>query len=118
MAQSSGGAIKSMVYVPLSTRVFIGTKALITYLWKTILPVNLIPFYPYPKNVSLASLEYVSAMVLVSGITIFCTLWQKEKLWLSVGYYLITLFRAWYCSGGRAVNGGQIYVFAVLAPSL
>ncbi len=93
MAQSSGGAIKSMAYAPLSTRVFIGGKSLITYLWKTVLPVNLIPFYPYPKDVSLLSLEYISAMVLVSGITISCiVIAKKKKLWLSVwGYYVLNL---------------------------
>jgi len=93
LAQSSGGAIKSMVYAPLSMRVFIGIRSLITYLWKTILPVNLIPFYPYPKDISVASLEYFSAIALVGGITISCiVIAKKKKLWLSVwGYYVLNL---------------------------
>ena len=58
-----------------------------------IAPLNLVPFYPYPENVSLLSLEYFSPMVLVTGITIFCVFFlKKQKLWLSVwGYYVITL---------------------------
>jgi len=71
----------------------VGIKALIVYLWKMIWPLNLVPFYPYPKEASLASLEYLSAIVLVCGITIACLMMsRRQKLWLSAwGYYVIML---------------------------
>jgi Tfp pilus assembly protein PilF len=92
-AQRSGGAIRSMEYASLSTRILVGMRSLVAYLWKMILPLNLIPFYPYPKDASLFSLEYLSAVILVGGITAACiVLAKRQKLWLSVwGYYVITL---------------------------
>jgi tetratricopeptide (TPR) repeat protein len=93
LAQSAGGAIVSMESVPLSTRVLVGIRSLLVYLWKMIWPSNLVPFYPYPTDVSLFSLEYLSAIVLVTGITMICVVRaKKQKLWLSVwGYYVTTL---------------------------
>jgi tetratricopeptide (TPR) repeat protein len=92
-AQRAGNALASMEAAPMQTRVLVGFKALIVYLWKMVLPVNLIPFYPYPKEPSLASLEYLSAMLLVMGITIACIVMAKrQKLSISVwGCYVIML---------------------------
>jgi protein O-mannosyl-transferase len=93
LAQKAGGTMALTELVPLSTRVIVAAKALITYLWKIIVPLNLVPYYPYPENVSLLSLEYFFPMVLVIGITIFCIVFsKKQKLWLSGwGYYVIML---------------------------
>jgi Tfp pilus assembly protein PilF len=93
LAQRAGGTIRSMQFAPLSTRLLVGVKALVMYLWKMVLPLDLVPFYPYPKDASLLSIEYLSAIVLVGGITIACVIMAKrQKLWLSVwGYYVITL---------------------------
>jgi lipoprotein NlpI len=93
LAQGAGGAIVSMESVPLSARVLVGIRSLMVYLWKMIWPLNLIPFYPYPTDVSLFSLEYLSATVMVIGITVICVVSaQKQKLWLSVwSYYVMTL---------------------------
>jgi tetratricopeptide (TPR) repeat protein len=56
-------------------------------------PLNLVPYYPYPKDVSLFSLKYIAAIALVIGITLACIVAaKKRKLWLSVwGYYVVTL---------------------------
>jgi lipoprotein NlpI len=93
LAQGAGGAIVSMESVPLSTRVLVGIRSLIVYLWKMIWPSNLIPFYPYPTDVSLLSLEYLSATVMVIGITVICVVSaQKQKILLSVwSYFVMTL---------------------------
>jgi Tfp pilus assembly protein PilF len=94
LAQRSGGALVSVKVVPLSVRMLVAVKSLIAYLWKMVVPLKLIPFYPYPKNVSLLSPDYVLAMMLVVGITIACLVMaKKEKLWLAVWfYYVVTLF--------------------------
>jgi tetratricopeptide (TPR) repeat protein len=63
------------------------------YLWKMAVPRDLIPYYPYPKNISFASLEFLFAIALVIGITIFCIIIAKRhRLGLAVwGYYVVTL---------------------------
>ena len=93
LAQGTGGAIVPIESVPLSARVLVGIRSLILYLWKMIWPLNLIPFYPYPVDVSLSSLEYLSATVMVIAVTVICVVSaQRQKLWLSVwSYYVITL---------------------------
>lgn len=93
VAQRAGGAIQPMEFTPLSTRVLVGVKSLIAYLWKMTLSLNLIPFYPYPEKVALFSLEYISAIALMIGITIACVILAgKRKLWLAVWcYYFVTL---------------------------
>ncbi len=93
LAQRAGEAIVSMEVAPLSTRALVAVKSLIAYLWKMLLPLNLIPFYPYPRNISFFSFESLLPIFLVMGITIICVgLLKKQKLWLSVwGYYVVTL---------------------------
>jgi tetratricopeptide (TPR) repeat protein len=93
MAQKSGGAILSVEEIPLSIRVLTSAKSLVGYLWKMIMPLNLVPFYPYPKDVSFFSAGYLFAVILVAGITILAFIAvKKQKLWLSVwSYYVITL---------------------------
>jgi lipoprotein NlpI len=95
LAQRAGGALVSIEVIPLSTRLLAAAGSLLIYLWNMILPVNLIPFYQYPRHVSLLTLVgYFLAVVMVIGITVLCViLAKKKKLWLAVwGYYLITLF--------------------------
>jgi Flp pilus assembly protein TadD len=93
LAQKAGGAMEMMQPVPLSTRVLVGARSLIAYVGKMIVPVNLVPYYPYPDGVSLLSPEYLSSIVLVIGITLLCVIIAKrQKLWLSAwGYFVVTL---------------------------
>ena len=93
LAQKKGEALRSAEYAPMLTRVLVAAKSLITYLWKTILPRDLIPFYPYPRDISWLSPEYLFPVVLIISITIICVvIARKHKLWLAAwGYYVITL---------------------------
>jgi protein O-mannosyl-transferase len=92
-AQNTIGALGLMESLSLSTRVLVALRALMFYLWKMIVPLNLIPLYPYPENVNLLSIEYFSAMILMAGITAACLfVARKQRLWLSLwAYYVITL---------------------------
>ena len=85
--------IKSIEHTLLGSRVIVAAKSLIAYLVKMVLPLNLVPFYPYPENISLYSLEYIMPAVTVIAITVTCiTLIRRQKLWISVwSYYVITL---------------------------
>jgi hypothetical protein len=94
LAQRSGGALELMEIVPLSTRLLVAVHSLIAYLGKMMWPLDLIPFYPYPRTVSLLSPEYLVAIALVIGITTTCLVnaKKKQKIWLSVWFsYCVTL---------------------------
>jgi tetratricopeptide (TPR) repeat protein len=93
LAQKTGGAIRTLPEIPVVTRLMVAAKSLIAYLGKILLPVNLVPFYPYPKNVSLLSLEFSIPLIIAIAITIACMIVrQNHKLWISAwGYYVITL---------------------------
>jgi Tfp pilus assembly protein PilF len=91
LAQRS--TIAPLELVPLSTRLLVAINSLNAYLGKMLWPLNLLPYYPYPKDVSLFSLEYLSAIALVMGIIATCiVIVKKHKLWLTAwGYYVATL---------------------------
>ena len=93
LAQRAGGAIIEIQALPLSSRLLVAAQSLLMYLWKMAVPRDLIPYYPYPKNISFASLEFLFAIALVIGITIFCIIIAKRhRLGLAVwGYYVVTL---------------------------
>jgi hypothetical protein len=63
------------------------------YLWKMAVPLDLIPFYPYPQDVSFSSPEYFLPVVLVLGITMTCiVIAKRQRVWLAAwGYYVATL---------------------------
>ncbi|HXX81895.1 MAG TPA: tetratricopeptide repeat protein [Thermodesulfovibrionales bacterium] len=94
-AQKAGGAMGLMGVVPLSTRVLVAAKSVLAYLWKMIVPVNLIPYYPYPHPGSVApfSAEYLLAIVVVLGITAACVAAASNKKFFLAAwsYYLITV---------------------------
>ena len=93
LAQRAGGSIIEIQALPLSSRLLVAAQSLLMYLWKMAVPRDLIPYYPYPKNISFASLEFLSAIALVIGITIFCSIIAKRhRLGMAVwGYYVVTL---------------------------
>jgi tetratricopeptide (TPR) repeat protein len=92
-AQGAGRAVVPIAFIPLSIRLLVAAKSLLSYLGKMAFPSDLVPFYPYPKNASLLSGEYLLAVACVAAITVICSaLAKKQKLWLSGwGYYVITL---------------------------
>src|SRR5208282_6633357 len=67
LAQKAGETMVLMQLVPLPTRLIIAVKSLIAYLWKMMLPLNLVPYYPYPENISPLSLEYIVPIFFVVG---------------------------------------------------
>ncbi len=93
LAQRSEGTIMSMGKLPLLPRLFVSMKVLMLYLWKMALPLDLVPFYPYPKDVSLLTFDYLLSIALVLGITAAAAAAaRKQKLWLALwAYYGITL---------------------------
>lgn len=92
-AETKLAAITSFADVPLSARLLVAVKATASYVVKMIWPFHLAPFYPYPKDPALRSVEYVSAIILVAcGALVSIMLLKKRKLVLfGWAYYVITL---------------------------
>jgi Tfp pilus assembly protein PilF len=93
LAQRAWGAIVEMQALPLSSRLLVAAQSLIMYLWKMAVPRDLIPYYPYPKDVPLVSLNFLIALALIIGLTLFCIIIAKRhRLGLAAwGYYVVTL---------------------------
>ena len=92
-AQRSGGATEALTLVPAATRLLVAAHAVTAYLAKMLLPIQLLPLYPYPREASLASAEFAVPVLLIAGMTAAgIVVVKKNRLWLSVwGYYLVTL---------------------------
>jgi tetratricopeptide (TPR) repeat protein len=93
IAQKLQVALRMLDPQPLQVRLLMAFKTLVLYLGKMIVPLHLVPFYPYPDNISLSSMEYLLPLALVAGTTIVClSLFRKQQVWSAAwGYYVITL---------------------------
>ena len=95
MAQHAGGAIKSFERFSINIRLLNGLDSLVFYLKKMIVPVGLVPLYPFPINVNMLDLQYLLAIFLVLAITSFCLWMVKHGRYLFFiiwSYYVVTLF--------------------------
>jgi tetratricopeptide (TPR) repeat protein len=95
MAQKSGGALAAFDALPLPVRMTVAAKSLIDYLVRMVLPLDLIPFYAYPRaaDVSLFQPPYLSAAFFLIAITTLCVVFARkgEAFLPAWGYYVITL---------------------------
>ena len=93
LAQKTVGATEAIGSIPFSTRILVVAKSLVLYLWMMIFPANLVPYYSYPKDVSLLSPEYFIPILFIAAITAGCLLVvRKHRLFLACWlYYVITL---------------------------
>lgn len=78
---------------PISSRILIAGKAVISYMWLTLWPVNLSPFHVHPGNILGMSLAYIPPILLVLAVTVCCALLIKRQPVLMASWliYLITL---------------------------
>lgn len=92
-AQQTAAMLPALKDVPAASRVLVAFWALIMYLWKMLVPLELIPLYPYPKSVAFWSGEYLLPVLLVAGVTAACVAAaRRRKIFLSCwAYYVITL---------------------------
>ncbi|MEE9614570.1 MAG: hypothetical protein V3W31_06400, partial [Thermodesulfobacteriota bacterium] len=92
-AQRTTEAVAALDAHPLATRLFIAVRAYAFYLYKTLFPLGLAPFYPVPENTSLLSIEFMAALALLVVVTVFCAAYLRRErafsaVWL---YYVATL---------------------------
>ena len=87
-------AVQTVAIFPWGQRLWMALRALGFYLDKMILPIGLVPFYPYPKEMRFLSAGSLFAILPVVAVAISCVwmTWKKRKFWtIAWTYYLITL---------------------------
>ncbi|HLC18824.1 MAG TPA: tetratricopeptide repeat protein [Thermodesulfobacteriota bacterium] len=77
----------------LTERVNLAVRSYVFYIYKTLLPVDLLPVYPRPSEPTFLSVEFLGSLVILLAITVFCVLMaRRKKLFLSVWlYFVLTL---------------------------
>jgi hypothetical protein len=93
LAQRAEGSMTLTDVVPLSTRLLVAAKSLTAYLGNMALPLDLAPFYPYPKSASILSVEYLLPLVLAAAITVAAVIMARKQALLPAAwsYYVVTL---------------------------
>lgn len=73
-------------------RALVSVRAYVFYLEKTVLPVDLAPFYPITPRPELSSPEYLIALLVLPGLTAFCVIKRKNRVYTAaLAFYLLTL---------------------------
>jgi lipoprotein NlpI len=95
LAQHAGRTLESLERLPLHFRLVNALHSPLFYLAKMLWPGGLVPFYPFPKTISVFDLTYyITSAILTLSITGGCIwLWRRGRcLFFTVWtYYLITL---------------------------
>jgi tetratricopeptide (TPR) repeat protein len=95
LAQKTGEALVSAAVLPLSGRALVAGRALLAYLGKMLLPVDLAPYYPYPglHEIAPSRPAYLVPALLAILITAASVLAaRRQRAWLAAwGYYVVTL---------------------------
>lgn len=93
-AQKHEKALLSLEISPFSTRLLTALRSYVFYLYKTILPLNLAPYYPYTYKINLFTFEYLGSLTALISITLFCIMTLRRYKIFSAAwlYFLIVLF--------------------------
>lgn len=92
--QGKAGAMQTFQYFPFHERILFSCYALMTYLHKLILPINLSCFYPYPETDDKINTiwVYLSPAILITLSFILWKYFKESKAVLfGVGFFLITI---------------------------
>ena len=85
IVQRGGQSVATMERIPLVSRVANALVAYVGYLWKTIWPVNLSVYYPYPETIQTVSA--VIAALLLLGISFLVWRNWRARPWLFTGWF-------------------------------
>ncbi len=90
---AKNGKVITFKSLSRSERALVAARSLVLYIWKMVLPLNLVPYYPYPKTISFLSPEYFLPVILFAAITAFCLFKAKsQKIWLACwSYFVVSL---------------------------
>ena len=93
-AQYACGSISTLESLPMNMRLLNALYSLVFYLKQMILPIELVPFYPFGKQIHVFNPQYIISGILVLAITGGCLWLVKQKKYFFIfvwSYYLITL---------------------------
>ncbi|MBW2242860.1 MAG: tetratricopeptide repeat protein [Deltaproteobacteria bacterium] len=93
-AQKAGHAVYSLDEYALSARLSVSVHAVTAYLGKILLPLELVPFYPFPDDPSLTSAQFAIPALLVIAVTVGALLTvRRHPVWLAAwAAYIALLF--------------------------
>ena len=92
-AHRPDGSLGSLEGQTVLWRLFLPVRNYIFYLYKSVLPVGLTPYYPYPEKASPFAMEYAFALIIFAAITLLCVWTFRRRRVFSAAwlYYLVTL---------------------------
>jgi protein O-mannosyl-transferase len=117
--QKTQGAYSDAATFPFSSRFFFGNYGLMMYLIKTVIPVRLCAFYPFPAvNVSLPAVYYLSAGFTAALIILFVFSFKRHKeVAFALMFYVINLMLVLqFFAVGSAVVADRYTYIPLLGP--
>lgn len=113
-AQNKSGAMAGIELYSLTDRVAVVVRAIGFYLYKTVLPFDLSPYYPAPLREELFGASFAAFLLVLVLLTVFCVFMRKKKAvflaaWL---YFLVTLLPVSGIMqvGGQAAADRYMYI--------
>jgi Tfp pilus assembly protein PilF len=114
ISQHKGGAIRPYQLNSIYENILIALKGIVFYLEKTILPINLSTFYPYPKIISVASPSFFLPLIILSGIIFLVYFSRKftKKIIFANFFFIITILPVLRLIpfGGQPVADRYMYI--------
>lgn len=122
MAQNSGTFHTiSLEKLPLLTRILVAFRSIFLYIENILIPLNLIPLYRYPRDVSFSSPAYLVPMLLFAGVTALCILSMKKRKYLLAAwaFYIVSLLPVLgIIQVGRQPMADRYVYLALLGPAI
>lgn len=84
-AQKAGGAVAPIELFPLTWRLWFSARAVVFYIYKTVLPVSLSPYYPISTNTDYFGLGGLPSIAIILAITLYALImFRKKSIFIAV----------------------------------
>jgi hypothetical protein len=92
-AQATGGAVAPIELLPFTWRLWFSARAVVFYMYKTLVPAGLAPFYPMDVNNDYFGLGGSLSIVIILGVTVVTLIMLgKRNIFFAVwSYFIVTL---------------------------
>ncbi len=104
-AQRAGGAVAPLRAYPLGWRVWFSARTIVFYLYKTIIPAGLSPYYPIDVSGGYFGLGGVASILIILAVTVFALvmLSRTRAVVAAWAYFIVTILPV----AGIIAVGGQ-----------
>jgi len=85
-AQRRGGSVVTIEQLPLALRLENSAVSCIRYLWKTIWPVDLAAFYPFPFH-GVPSWAWIASLLAIAAVSGLAVAAGRRHPWLAAGWF-------------------------------